>query len=137
MAKTYALAVWAAMALAGAGMTMTGATPAVADDQPKELAMAVMHAGLAAAAKDLGMVHVHLHHTVNCLVGPGGSGYDASQLNPCKDLGKGVLADSPAGDRNALQAAVEHAQAGLMTDDLPAAQKISAETQAMLKAVKD
>ena len=33
------------------------------------------------------IVYAHLHHTINCLVGPGGKTFDARALNPCKDLG--------------------------------------------------
>jgi hypothetical protein len=35
------------------------------------------HAGMALGAADLKLVHTHLHHVINCLVGPSGKGFDA------------------------------------------------------------
>ena len=57
--------------------------PAAADtDVAKEIATAQAHAGFAAAGTDLKTVQMHLHHVVNCIVGPKGKGYDATQANP-------------------------------------------------------
>ena len=44
-------------------------TPALAD-VAAQLSVAQNHAGMAAKAADLKMVQTHLHHAVNCLVGP-------------------------------------------------------------------
>src|SRR5512133_341441 len=69
--------------------------PAVrAADAGKEIATAAQHAGYAADSTAIGMAHAHLHHTINCLVGPNGSGYDANALNPCKDMGSGAIPDT-------------------------------------------
>ena len=45
---------------------------ASAADVGAEITTAAQHAGLAAQSGDIAGVHTHLHHTVNCLVGPGG-----------------------------------------------------------------
>jgi hypothetical protein len=47
------------------------ATPAFAD-LAAELSIGQTHAGMAAAQTDVAMVHVHLQHALNCLVGPTG-----------------------------------------------------------------
>ncbi len=52
-------------------------------DAHSEIVNATEHAGYAAAAADIAGVHAHLHHALNCLVGPGGNGFDAKELNPC------------------------------------------------------
>jgi len=121
------------LALAGAA-ALALSNPAVAADAAKEQGAAAFHAGLAAGAKDVKTVHMHLHHVVNCLVGPAGAGYDPDEMNPCKDAGSGLLADTPAGaPRKQFETALTRAQAGLKADDLMAAQKIAAETQTLLK----
>jgi hypothetical protein len=40
------------------------------------------------------MAHARLHHTINCLVGPQEDGFDAKELNPCKDFGNGAIPDT-------------------------------------------
>mgnify|MGYP001488308167 CR=1 FL=1 len=47
------------------------ATPAFAD-LAGALSTAQTHAGMASTQTDIAMVHRHLQHAVNCLVGPGG-----------------------------------------------------------------
>ena len=53
------------------------------------------HAGYAAAAADIAGVHAHLHHALNCLVGPGGNGFDAKEINPCAHAGNGSFPTHP------------------------------------------
>jgi hypothetical protein len=108
-----------------------------AADLSGEIANAAQHAGLAAQASDIAGVHTHLHHTVNCLVGPSGSGFDAKELNPCANSGNGAIPDAvmPA-EKKALQAAAAKAETGIASANYPAAQKIASDTAAMLNAVK-
>jgi len=63
-------------------------------DGHSEIVLAEQHAGLAAGSGDIAMVHAHLHHTLNCLVGPGGAGFDANQMNPCANAGHGAIPDN-------------------------------------------
>ena len=59
-------------------------------DASSEVVNAQTHAGLAAGAGNIDGVHMHLHHTLNCLVGPAGDGYDAKEMNPCAHAGAGA-----------------------------------------------
>ena len=58
-----------------------------------EIKTAVEHAAFASKAGDVAKTHWHLHHVINCLVGPNGEGFDASAGNPCKGQGNGALND--------------------------------------------
>ena len=59
------------------------------------------------------MVHAHLHHTLNCLVGPNGMDFDKDALNPCKNAGNGAIPDTTdAAKQKALEAAADKARAG-------------------------
>ncbi|MEQ8281992.1 MAG: hypothetical protein RIC04_04400 [Parvibaculum sp.] len=126
-------------AAAGAALMLLAAAPAeAADPQPdKEIAAAAQHAGFAAGAGDLNGVHTHLHHTVNCLVGPDGEGFAPKEVNPCKALGNGAIPDtSDEETKAALEAALEKAQSGIAAEDHDAAKALAGETQAMLEALK-
>jgi hypothetical protein len=81
----------------------------------KQVSTATAHAALALGAADLKMTQVHLHHVINCLVGPAGEGYDATQDNPCKGMGQGAMVDAKGDStrESQLQAAVTEAMHGL------------------------
>lgn len=120
--------------IAVAGGLLALSTTTIAADASKEISTAATHAGLAAAATVIDTVHVHLHHTVNCLVGPSGAGYDAKQMDPCKGMGGGAIPDtSDAAKKKALEDAVSKANAGLAANDLTAAKKAAGDTEAALK----
>ena len=104
-----------------------------AADAAKEVATARTHAELAAKAADLAGVQMHLHHAVNCLVGPNGNGYDVKQMNPCSADGAGAIPDSDAAKKPALEAAAATARRGFAATDLKVAQKAAEETAAALK----
>ena len=102
-------------------------------DPAKETATAATHAGLAAKASDMKATQMHLHHVVNCLVGPKGKGFDAAPGNPCKDQGNGAITDTKnSKQKKALQAALAKANAGLKAKDMAAAQKDATDAQALL-----
>jgi|SRR5438552_13628138 len=120
-----------------AGALMLAPLPALAAGASAEITNAAMHAGLAAQASDIAGVHTHLHHAVNCLVGPGGEGFDAKELNPCANAGNGAIPDSTsASTKQALQSALTKATSGLAATDLAAAQKDASAAEAMLKSAK-
>jgi len=111
--------------------------PSAAADTGAEITTAATHAGLAAEATDIATVHAHLHHTVNCLAGPGGTGFDAKELNPCANQGSGAIPDSTsASTKHVLQAALASAESGITATDLAAAQKAASATEATLKTAK-
>lgn len=119
------------------GVAVLATLPATAADLNSEINNAAVHAGLAAQAADIATVHTHLHHTVNCLVGPGGAGFNPNELNPCANAGNGAIPDSTnASTKQALEAALAEANSGLASSDLATAQKAASQTGSMLKAVK-
>jgi hypothetical protein len=116
------------------GSLMCSLAFAQAADPAQEAATAATHAGLAAQGAAIEQVHMHLHHTVNCLVGPKGQGFDAKEANPCQKLGNGAIPDTTDAALKAKEsAALAKAEAGLKSDDLTAARKAATEAQAALK----
>ncbi len=115
------------IAMLAAAATLV-ATPVFAD-AAAELNIAKNHAGMAAKAADLKTVQMHLHHAVNCLVGPDGKGFDAAAGNPCGKAGAGAIPDSTdAAAKAKLQSIADAAGPGLTTTDLAAAQKAAQST---------
>ncbi|MCE9651251.1 MAG: hypothetical protein K8R18_16650 [Parvibaculum sp.] len=126
----------AALAFAAAFLALGPAL--AAEPQPaKEIAAAAQHAGLAAQGTTLKEVQTHLHHTINCLVGPEGKGFAPKEMNPCAALGNGAIPDTAdAAKKKALELALEEAHDGVTEDDLADAKKDAAKTQTMLDALK-
>ena len=123
--------------LALAGALSLIAAQASAADAKSEIVNAQTHAGLAAKATAIDGVHMHLHHALNCLVGPNGTGFDAKQMNPCANSGNGAIPDTAdAAKKKSLEAAAAKAASGIAATDLAAAQKDASETEAMLKAAE-
>jgi hypothetical protein len=103
-------------------------------DAHSEIVTAATHAGLAAGATDIAGVHMHLHHALNCLVGPAGHGFDGKELNPCAQSGNGAIPDTQdAAKKAALQNAADKATAAIALNNLEAAQKAATDIGAMLK----
>jgi hypothetical protein len=93
------------------------------DAVSKQVATAGAHAGMALGAADLATAHMHLHHVVNCLVGPAGKGFDAKAEDPCKGMGHGAMVDAK-GDgavEARLRTALGQAEQGLKANTLDAA----------------
>jgi hypothetical protein len=131
------LARWTVAAVAGIGLVLAApATRAQMMDPGKEVSTAAQHAGLAAGSKEMPQVQMHLHHVINCLVGPKGKGFDAKPGNPCKDQGNGAIPDTTnAANKKKLQQALNKARAGLRAKDMAAAQKDATDAQNILKTV--
>ena len=126
----------AAVALAACAFPLAFASGALAD-AASEVVTAGTHASLAAGAADIAGVHTHLHHVLNCLVGPKGSGFDAKELNPCAQSGNGAIPDtSDAGKKASLESAAAKARAGIAATDYKTAQKDAADLASMLKPAK-
>lgn len=128
----------AALAFTVAGaLVMASPASAMSPQLDKEIAAAASHAGYAAAAGDLKGVRAHMHHTINCLVGPEGEGFDADQMNPCSALGNGALVDaSDQASILALKAALGSANEALAADDLDKAKASATAAQSMLLMVE-
>ena len=113
------------------------ALPTVAfADVSAELTVSAQHAGLASKAAAIDGVHMHLHHVVNCLVGPSGKGYDATNANPCAKAGNGAIPDASADQKTKLMAALTAANAGLASSDLAAAQKDAGDAATAINGAK-
>jgi hypothetical protein len=106
-------------------------TPVFADEGA-EVATAAQHAGMAAGSADIKMVHMHLHHVVNCIVGPSGDGFDKGAGNPCDGKGNGALMDNPGDKKASIEDALAKAKAGIANDDVAASKKFAADAQAAL-----
>lgn len=89
----------------------------------KQAGIASAHAGMALGATELKVAHMHLHHVINCLVGPDGKAFDAKQANPCKGVGQGAIVDArgDASTEAQLHAALADAQSGLAATTLDGA----------------
>ncbi len=121
-----------------ASFVIAAAPQARADADPaQEMATAAQHAGLAAHATDMKTTQMHLHHVVNCLVGPTGKGFDANELNPCKDQGTGAIPDTKdAGQKKLLRQALAKANAGLKAKRMTTAQRDAVAAQSLLTPKK-
>ncbi len=85
--------------LLGCGLAwpLAQSTSAIAANDPAaELKTATTHAGFAAKYEAMNEVTQHLHHSLNCLVGPQDKRFDAAAGNPCQGQGNGYLADVKA-----------------------------------------
>jgi hypothetical protein len=121
--------------LAGASLFL--ATTAFAADIGSEITNAQTHAGLAASAANLDGVHMHLHHALNCVVGPAGDGFDAKQMNPCAQSGSGALTDeTDAAKKAKLMTAKGQLQKGIAETDLKAAQADATAAQTTIASAK-
>lgn len=109
---------------------------AFAQNATTEVSTAHAHALMAQSAKTVGEAQTHLHHVINCLVGPKGTGFDAAAGAPCKGQGNGAIPDSAsnAALTGKLQSALADAQSGLKATSLAAAQADAAKAAAALGA---
>ena len=106
-------------------------------DAASEIATAAQHAGLAAAAPDLAQTHMHLHHAMNCLVGPRDGDFDKTNMNPCAQQGNGAFPDESNPDiKVKLQNAMSLVGDGIDSSDEATAKKNAAMAESQLKAIK-
>jgi hypothetical protein len=102
----------------------------------KQVATATAHAGMALGASDVNMVHTHLHHVINCLVGPLGEAFDSAAGNPCKDMGNGAIVDAKgdADTESRLHTAYREAEEGLQAKTL---ERAHADAQKVLSTLQE
>ena len=106
-------------------------------DAKSEIATAAQHAGFAAAALNLAQTHMHLHHVVNCLVGPHDGDFDKTNMNPCAQEGNGAFPDeSDPAIKAKLQSAMSVAEDGIASSDEATAKKDAASIETQLKEIK-
>jgi hypothetical protein len=126
---------WSGRTRVGVGILLAGAATwmlaqsalvTAAGDPSAELKTAVTHAGFAAKYDTMKEVTLHLHHALNCLVGPQDKLFDAAAGNPCQGQGNGYLPDQKAAKRENKQYyeawwAAQIAAQALASDNLGAA----------------
>lgn len=111
-------------------------SPVIADTAT-EISTAADHAGYAVAGTNLAAVQMHLHHAINCLVGPRGSEFDKSNDNPCADDGNGAIPDTTnAATKTKLESAVAAAESGISAKDQATAKKFASDVYATLRGIK-
>jgi hypothetical protein len=111
------------------------ASPAFAADLRGEIVNAAEHAEYAGEAATIEDAHFHLHHTLNCLVGPKGDGFDRTQMNPCVNSGNGIIPDATDPKMIAVfQDAAAKAREGLATNDLATAKADAASAAKLILA---
>lgn len=104
----------------------------------KEIATAIIHANVASKVDSLSGVHLHLHHVLNCVLGPHSKQYSAAaeklSAYKCVGLGDGALPDSrdPAVRRD-LQQVAKHADGGIQATQFNAAHEAAVVVLAELK----
>ncbi len=108
-------------------------SPAAFADGPQAIATAAQHAGNAVNADDLAGAHRHLHHTLNCLVGPGGEGFDEAAGNPCRDAGGAIPQTADTGLKGQLEELAIQVRDAIQNDDLPAVKEVAMSVQSALQ----
>ena len=99
----------------------------------KEIETAAQHAGYAASAITVKDTHMHLHHAINCMVGPMGLGYDSNFADPCKGMGDGALNDTQdATAKTMVDQALSLAKVGVQIEGKAAAQDTAKAVQQLL-----
>lgn len=122
-------------AVAGAALALLISSSALAADEAPEVKTAATHAGLAAGAENIEGVRTHLHHTLNCLVGTDGDGFNSDEMNPCADMGKGAIPGTQDKEmKDTLEKAADKVRSGLDTDDYGEAKSAAMTAQRMLKS---
>ena len=103
-------------------------------DGPQQVGTASKHAGFAAAATEMKDVQKHMHHVLNCLVGPNGKGFDESFGNPCNGQGQGAIPETTdAATKTKLESALTTTRQAVSTSDVAAAKKGASDVAGMLK----
>jgi hypothetical protein len=120
----------AAVAVASLGSLVPQAASA---DAQQAIGIAAQHAGLAAGAANINVVHTHMHHVLNCLVGPGGDGFDAMPGNPCGMAGGAIPQENNAEMKTKLLNVAAQIRAGIGNSDMAEAKKIATDAQDALK----
>jgi hypothetical protein len=114
------------------GLSVLASGTALADEH-QAMMTASQHAGLAAKSNDIAMVHKHLHHALNCLVGEGGEGFDAAAGNPCAKAGGAIPQAGDAKMKMKLEKVAKEARMGIADGDIEKAKKAAMMVQSELK----
>jgi len=97
----------------------TPKTSAAGGGLQDEMKTALTHAGFAEKYDTMKEVTLHLHHVLNCFVGPKDKMFDTAAGNPCQGQGNGIIADVPATAKYEAQWAAHIADQALAMKTLP------------------
>ncbi len=102
---------------------------------------AVQHSKFSQDYNGMKEITSHLQHTINCLEGPTGPGFEGGAGNPCQGQGSGMIVDAKkaggkyASASNYMEAADALAKAGLKTKSPEAAKAFGQATQVVLESI--
>ncbi len=96
MKKAHWLAPGLVVAVGALAFAATWAFAQSAANPDTEIKTAITHAGYASKADALKTVTLHLHHVLNCMVGPEDKMFDKAAGNPCQGQGNGAMPDLKA-----------------------------------------
>lgn len=117
----------------GTALALLMSLSALAEESDSQVKTAAVHATLAVDSADIQAVQMHLHHTLNCLVGPEGDGFDADEMNPCDGMGNGAITDAKDEDnKDELEKVASVVKDGLDSDDYDEAKDAATSAQDML-----
>ena len=109
----------------------------------EELTLAQQHSLLAYRSGGRGTgsgAKPHLQHVLNCLVGPGGEGYNAAppNMDPCAGSGKGALNDATSPAQKAkITAAIAMVKAAFEINEAPAMEAAATDLADAIGAAKE
>lgn len=124
-----------AACLLTASLPLALAASALADAS-SEIDNAANHAALAAQARSIDSAHTHMHHALNCLVGPAGDGFDATQMNPCQSGGGAIPDETDQTKRAKLLIARGDLYKGIAENSLAAAKADASAAQAVIESAR-
>jgi len=109
--------------LAGCLLSLPLLSVASQEMASQQVKTAAEHADFASKSTKVQKVHVHLHHVINCLVGPGGKGFDKHAANPCKGQGNGALNEKNLSmkEKTSIEQALALARVGVKINNETAA----------------
>jgi len=119
--------------LMGAGLALLAVPGVAIADGPQAIGLAAQHAGLAANAANINVVRTHLHHVLNCLVGPGGDGFDAMPGNPCAMAGGAIPQTANAEEKTKLLNVAQRIRTAISAPEMAEAKQVATDTQNLLK----
>jgi len=106
-------------------------------DMNSEISTAADHAKLSSTAANIEEAQLHLHHTLNCLVGAKDHDYNAKAGDPCTGMGNGAITDATSAKvKKALERAEAHVKSALKNKHLATVRKLAGKIEAELVKIK-
>lgn len=142
MNRSFKLAYLAWLLVPVATVAVAATVPTSATTARQGVSNAKIHASVAARIDTLPGVHLHLHHVLNCLVGPHGKLYSAKaealSAYHCDQIPYGAADDPHASPKvhKLADAAVQEALAGIHAENVQAGHRDAAQVIQTLDAIE-